>query len=279
MKFCRFGFVCKLVFILLGFIFCYSCSPVVKLAKEYVRKQDTIPVLILAPEVLIKNDLRFQKRNISLHDSLMLSESKILKGIEDTLVFPLIFENLKDDLKAANFKVFDNSTMAEFMLEKKDAYIINCVQLEIDEFDTPLQESAQFDTTTYYEDFLLNTISINIWFEISMLNNTSEPTQLLFYSSSIKDRINGGFRKSLLGNDIRYVYKRSDISIDDVYSLATWFGVKNASNFFDYFMNQYVYVNYIGNPARYKYFHFDKSTGKYYPAKTDRFTFINSDQK
>jgi hypothetical protein len=275
MKFCISGSVCKLVFTVSLFAFLYSCSPLHHLAREYVQKQDTISVLLLTPETLIKNDLRFQKRNIPVADSLMLSESRILKDLNDTLVRSLIIENLTDELKTRKFKVFDTKTITEFMLEKSEAYILNCVQIELDEYDTPLQESQQFDTITFSQDFLLNTVSLNIWFEISLLNNTNESTQLVFYSNSKNDKIDGKFRKNILSNEVKYIYTRTDVTVDDIYNLAAKFGVKNASNIFDYFMNQYLYLNFEGKPSKYKYLSYDKNTLKFHPAKSDRFIFMS----
>lgn len=278
MTVCGFGNACKMTLFAVLVFFLFSCSPVKKLAKEYVLFQDTIPVLILEPEVLIKNDLRFQARNIVLTDSLMLSESKVLKDINDTLVHYLVFENLKDELKASNFRLLDSADVAGALSEKSEVYVIKCVQIELDEYDTPLQESQQFDTTMYFEDFLLNTVSVNIWFEVSMLNDTNDFKSLLFYNNSVCDEIDGRFRKSLLGNEIKYIYKRADIDVNDVYNLAAWFGLKNASNFYDYFMNQYIYQNYNGKPSKYKYIHYDKKSGKYSAAKRARFVFINYSQ-
>lgn len=256
----------------------YSCSPIPKLAKKYIKNSDSISILLLENDTIFSKNERYETNGytVSAYDDGAIAQTKTLKNVQSDKVKTLIYQNLVDNLKKFPFRLYQSDSVVAFMAGNKESFIVNIVQIELIEFDNPFKDSQQYDTITYFEDFLLNSISINVWFEISMLNNPNESTQLVFYSSFVSEAIDGKFRKSLIGNDVKYTYKRYPIDENDVYDLGAWMGEKNAQNIFDFFLNRYIYMNYSAKPGKYYYVTYDQQNKKVKQVLDDRFIFMKS---
>lgn len=253
-----------------------SCSYEKKLANSFLRSGDTTYILLFMPE-----DMVFIKQNQSVadeklgkdgSDSASIAASVFLSRTKDVLISDLVFSNFESVLKNGYFKVYSDDDMGRFMQLGVNSYIVRIAQLELDEFINPYTASEQFDTLTYYEEFDLNAICMNMWLEVTEVNGTQDTAQVLYSKVEISDVVDGYFTKSFSGM-VKYVYQRSDINLDNIYSMATGFGEMNALYLFDYFMNKYIHEHYKGSKVP-KYYHFDKETGKINPAGYYRFIFL-----
>jgi hypothetical protein len=262
--------------LLFTFFLCVSCSQEKKLAKAFVKSGDTTSLLILLPEdlVFIKQNQSFADETLGKDgsDSASIAASVFLSKIKDTLITDLFYSNFEGILKGGPFRVYSDDDMSQFMQLGLRSYIIRIAQVELDESIIPYTASEQFDTLTYFEDFNLNAVSVNLWLEVTEVNGTQDTTQILYSKEQIADAIDGYFTKSFSGM-VKYIFNRTDINFDDIYKMTTDFGEMDAHFLFDYFMNKYIHEKYKGTKVP-KYYHFDGNSGKIYPAGYYRFIFL-----
>jgi hypothetical protein len=252
-----------------------SCSPEKKLAKKFVVSKDTINVLLLIPDVIYEKNLNYNTDSFAetIRNSVSISNSLILKNLNDSTVMNLIISGITDGLNSRKIKIYTEDNMSSFMLLKSNAYIFNLAQTEIDEYTLPYTTSQVYGTSTYTQDFDLNALSMHLWIEVSELNTEQDKSKVLYSTDNISDKIIGNFRKDFFSNEIRYVYNRHNIVVDDAYNLASDFGSMNADYIFDYFLNEFIYKNYSGK-RKPIYMHYNYKSGKISQAGISRFIFM-----
>lgn len=267
---------CNLPVLAFLFFILLSCSQEKKLAKLFVRSSDSTIVLLLSPDdigIIKKNEvLADNTAGDQVNDSSGIVSSQLLKNLSDQTLKDIIYTNLYDGLIKLPIKVFGDESMNTFMELNKRSYIVKIAQIEVDEFVNPYTASEQFDTLTYYEEFDLLGVSINIWIDITEVNGTQDTLQIVFSNEHVLDVVEGYFRRNPSGM-VEFIYQRTDVSVDDIYSMASEFGRKNAGYLYDYFLNKYVHQYYNGTAIP-KYYHFDFTKGKLYQAGFSRFIFL-----
>lgn len=252
----------------------FSCSEELHLAKQFVADRDTINILLLKTDVIIKKNMKINADELPANkrDSLALAESVILKNLVDTTFVNLLFSGLTDGMNKKKFRVFLEERVDTFLLVHPAAYIFYLAQMEIEESTVNYTDSAMYDSTMYYQQFDLNSIDLNLWYELSEQNGDQKTSKVLFSSASASDQIDGYFHKAFFELP-KYYYTRKDITISDIYLLTSSFGNDNAGYIYDFFMNDYIYKNYKGNKKP-KYLHYNSQTGKIYPSGYHRFIFM-----
>ncbi len=270
------GKIRKYIFFLSVFYICFliSCFPERRLAKEFIASNDTICILLLKTDYIFKKNLKINTD--SLHksgDSANIAQRELLRNVNEKTLVDILFSGVFDKLKKQKIKVFSEENTDAFLVSNSAAYIFNLAQIELDEYFIPYTASQQYDTLIYSEDFNLNAAKINLWYEVSELNNTQENWKVLFADDYISDCIDGHFRKSFLSNDIRFIYNRINITQDDIYLMAAKFADTNAVYIYDYFLNDCIHRKYNGS-KKLKYFHFDSQKKRLYPAGNNRFIFM-----
>jgi hypothetical protein len=265
------------VFILLAMAGLFSCSQERILARQYLKTNDTLNILLLTPDIVFKKNLKINSDSLpeQIRDSVSLEQSTILGKINDHLFLDLLSSQLIDELKHRKYRVFTEENMNEFMKLDSNSYIFKIAQVEVDEYPSVFVATRLYDSTEFTETLDQNSVSINLWYEVTQLNSEEKPV-LIFSSDSLKDIIDGSFRRALLSYQPRYVYRRHDINIDDFYRKVTSFGSTNAEYIDDYFVNKFIHRNYnyqMFYPTA-KYFHFDKQKNRVYPAGYKRFIFM-----
>jgi len=262
---------------LLSFIFItflFSCSQERQLARKFVASSDTICILLLKTDYIFKKNLKINTdSSLKLRDSTNIVQKELLHNVNEKMLVDILFSGVFDKLKKQKIKVFSEENTDVFLLSNSAAYIFNLAQIELDEYSIPYTASQRYDTLIYSEDFNLNAAKINLWYEVSELNNTQENWKVLFADDYISDCIDGHFRKIFLSNDIRFIYSRINITQDDIYLMAAKFADTNAAYIYDYFLNDYIHRKYNGR-KKLKYFHFDLQKRKLYPAGNNRFIFM-----
>jgi len=264
----------KLFFYLFFAVFFISCSPVKHIARQFISSNHPINILLLKPDYVFKKNFKIDTDTLpeEIKDSVGISQSLLLRKVNDNTVIDLLFSGLTDELRNRKLKIYTEENMNEFMKLDSGAFIFNIVQSELDEYSTPYTVSQVYDTLTYYKNFELNAVSINIWYEASQLN-TQDKITLLYSSDSINDDIEGHFKKLFLSNEIKYIYKRKEISTDDLYNKIADIATTDAGYIYDYILNKYLNEKYIGGKFL-KYYHYDKQKDIIYPAKYKRFIFM-----
>ena len=231
--------------------------------------------MLMKTENVLKKNMKINVDSIpqNIRDSVCLAQSVILKLTNEKTLTNILFTGITDELKKRNFKVFTEEDMTAFMKLDSGAYIFHIAQIELDEYYIPDSRSQMYDTLTFYKSFDLNAISINLWYEVSQLNSDQNNNTTLFSSDYIDDKVNGFFRISFFTGEVDFVYNRKDITVDDLYSKASEFGISNAEYIYDYFLNKYIYTYYKGDKKP-KYIHYNAHSKKLYPAGQNRFIFM-----
>jgi hypothetical protein len=145
--------------------------------------------------------------------------------------------------------------------------------MNLEEYMDPVRKTFALDTTTYWEIWC-NAVGFNVWYEASILNDSSTKMQVLFGNMFVRDKIEGRFEGDFFNGDVNYVYNLDSISVKSVYNLAKRAGTVHAEYIFDFIMNdQMTRKAKPGDPPR-EYMHFDPVKKTYKKAGTHRFTVV-----
>jgi len=245
--------------IFLSFVFVVlvcSCSQQKQFAKEFINQTDTINILILKTDTVFKKNLKTVE-NLSPSDTMSI----FLEKADNKTIINLLHSGLIDNLKKKKLNIFTPETIDSFLSLRSKSYFI------------PRSYYKQYDSLEYFKDYLLNAVSLNLWFEVSELNGNQEKSKVLFSSKYINDSISGYFKRDFFSNEIYFDYLKKDITIDNVYLSALDFGSLNADYIFDYLLNQYIYNNSEGKSIK-KYFHYNFNKKKLSQARLNRFIFM-----
>lgn len=256
-----------------------SCSVERDLAKEFVRNNKDIPVLLQITDKIILTNEKLKKikgfdtLSVEKQDSLWFSNTLYLDSINDSNILNLIFNSMETKLKAYGFHVYSIDNIADFDTLSKRKYSFNIAQVEISEDEFVYRDEEVFFTNLiYYQDNKLNVININGWFEFS---DISERKEKVFYNTAtISDLLNGSFVMDQHDYSVSYKYNITPIKVDEIYLLASKSAQKYAGLFHDYLINQYIKENLPHNYSDSKYFSLDPNTGFIYNNENERFTII-----
>jgi hypothetical protein len=260
-----------------------SCTVERKLANDFIYLKDNISVLVIPPDQIFKTNIKtweidgFDQMVDWEQESALYDSSLFIKDVNDSIFFEKYFTSLQTELWEYGLNVFNEDEIIDFMAVNTPAYHVAVAQLEIEEDIYPYRAEEVFDdTVAYYEDFYLNNVNINSWYEISKLNDPLAVNNLLFASHFVMDALEGRFVNNIFTGEVKFKYDLTPMDIDQIYLLAEILGKKYAGYVFDYMLNEYVYRN-IGNGIRPKtYFHYDKQARALYPAGEDRFIFMEN---
>ena len=272
-----------IIFILVLFSVLASCTVERKLANDFIYIKDSLSVLIIPPDQIFKTNVKtweiegFDEMEAWEQESKLFDSSLFIKDVNDSIFFERYFNSLQAGLWEFGLNVFYEDQIIDFMAVNTPAYQVAVAQLEIEEDIFPYRAEEVFDdTVAYYEDFYLNNVNINNWYEITKLNDPLAVNNLLYASHFVMDALEGRFVNNVFTGEVKFKYDLTPMDVDQIYQLAELLGEKYAGYIFDYMLNEYVYRN-IGNDIRPKsYFHYDKQTKALYPAGDDRFIFMEN---
>ncbi len=258
-----------------------SCTLENRMARDFIKEQKTFPIIVLKPNYLFKTNLKDDSLKNSkflpetIKDSILLAESTFLKDVKDTVFLFFYFNNLTEELKAFGLKVYIDSSSIDLNNYDTLSYVFNISQLELEENYIPFADEEYIDTSRYVETFILNSVSLNSWFERTLIIKGQKKNKVLFAEHSANDEINGGFKLDYFSGRISYKYKRDDIKLEDVYNLAVYSGKKNASYIYDYILNQQIYRRLkLLNKSKEIYYHYNRFNNYLIPANEDRFKVV-----
>lgn len=258
-----------------------SCSVERKLAKEFVDGHDSISILIIPPDFLFKTNLKTWSigdtviEDEAVKSQLLIDSSRFLRVVSDTLFINRYMNALESNLTKFGIHIFHQGQITEFLSVKKKAYQVNIAQLELEEGIYDYRAEEVFDSTVYFEDFALDQVSVNSWFEITKLNDPQAVNNVLYASDYVTEGLEGRFTQNIFTGEIRFRYNIFPLQQEDIYTLAAISGERYAGYIFDYIMNQYIYMNFPEGSQPATYLRYDPDAGVLYPAGEDRFIFLD----
>jgi len=258
-----------------------SCSLERDLSKTFLEKRDNISILLSKPDFVFKtnsnsrNIENFDKMSNSRQEQALIENSLFLKQIDDSIFLEKYFTALIAGLNSFGINVFEMDQLTSFMDQTGTLYQVSVAQIEIEEDIFPYHVEETFDdTVVYFEDFELNLVNINNWYEIHKLNDAQAVNTLLYASHYVMDQIEGQFAENIFTGEIKYKYNLFPIDTTSIYEFAGMLGEKYAGYIFDYLINEYVFRNFPENQRPGVYMHFDPNYNTLTPAGNERFIFM-----
>lgn len=249
-----------------------------QLATKFVAEWTPPAILVLAPPVVLKENLkseRIDKRtDISEweKDSILFEQSKFLKNISDSVFLETYLNAMIRELREQSYLVYIEADLDSFLVYPGEAYILDIGQILLEEYLIPYTEQETFDDTiAYYKRIDLDALSINSWFDLSKMNTDKEEPKLLFASHYLHDYLKGRFTRHPLKGTVEYKYQLKPMKLEDIYRLSAILGQKYASWLTDYFINTYIRTELPEGREPEARFSFDRRTGNIKRVFNDRF--------
>lgn len=258
-----------------------SCGTERKLAREFVNRNDTISVLLIPPDFLFKTNAKTWMIGDAAgldeeeKNRLLIDSSKYLKGLDDTLLINRYMNALEATLRKYGIVTYTHDEITGFMNVKKMAFQVTLAQLEAEEGIYDYRPEATFDSTVYYEDFALDQVSLNSWFEISKLNDPEAANNVVYASDAVTEGLDGRFVQNIFTGEVKFNYNRYPLETEEIYTLAAIAGERYAGYLYDYILNRYIFMNFPNGQQAGTYLHYDHDANIFYPAGDDRFIFLD----
>jgi len=237
-----------------------ACYLEKKYGFQFIQNNKNISILLLEPDLFLISNIK--KQNNSDTDSI-----SIIGDLNQTALTHQFMSELTQELNSYGLSVFCASKIDTFFLLLPPAYLFNIAQIELEEFIYPFKERYTTDSIIYTQEFLLNAVNLNTWFEFSELNSEKKP-EVLFSNFYIKDDIDGDFKVNLLTDDVSYVYFRNDIKKEDINTLIKYAAKNNATYIYNHLLNNYIKEK-IGDKFNERYFY-------YYDLKKNKIYFLEN---
>ena len=245
-----------------------SCGPERKLAKQFMKGEKPVAILLLAPDYVFKTSYKLPDSldlgQISplLHDSVLMANTRLIKAVNDSMYLGEFIRGIRNELNMLGFQVYDSESAVEFLAMEKKALIVNLAQAGLEEFYDSVAESARFDDDDVYNyDFFITSVNMNFWFELSGLNHYDSVMRVLFSQQTIADWVEGDFRYFQFTGDVKYIYDVDSLQVSDIYYFAGKTGQLNASYLYDYLLNKYIQNHMVAGQLPQKAFTYDRYSG------------------
>ncbi len=224
-----------------------SCMPGRRAAADFLEKKEKVAVMVVPPAYthLFYFPFDAEENRVAFDDPQGIDKSHFLKELDIDVAAEIFMESLYDELEKYELLVFRPEKFNDFLSYDGRRYVFTIAQTEVNEYDQQMTERAMVDNVVYRQDFLLRTIERNTWFEFSVVDDDSkEEGMLVLYSNFItSDYVDGRFRYHGLSGEVNYEYESYLLTMDDVYDINRFAGVRNARYIFDFLLNRYVQKN------------------------------------
>jgi hypothetical protein len=258
-----------------------SCSLERDLSKAFLEKRDNISILLSKPDFVFKTNNKswqiqgFDKMSNNRQEAALQENSLFLNKINDSVFLERYFKALTTGLNSFGVNVYEMDQLMSFMEQTGTLYQVSVAQIELEEDIFPYHVEETFDdTAVYFEDFDLNTVNVNNWFEIHKLNDAQAVNNLLYSSHYLMDQIEGQFAENIFTGEVKYKYNLFPMDTSSIYEFAGMLGEKYAGYIFDYLINEFVFRNFPENQRPGVYMHFDPNYNTLAPAGNERFIFM-----
>ena len=227
-----------------------SCSPERRLANDFIKKNQPVSILLLAPDFSYKYNYKipdiedFDSLPVNVQDSLLFFNSRLLQYINDSTFFSNYLLGLATGLKSIGMNPYFFDSADTFLSTDSEALILNLVQLQFEEYYDSIGDEASFgDVELYSYELFITAVDVSSWFELSIINNHDTSAAVLFTSNTLSDNFNGGFQYLPFSGEVKYNYTIDSLTTDFIYSSAYALGNLYSGYLFDYLMNGYIQKN------------------------------------
>ncbi len=266
------------IFFLVAILFALmtSCTAERELAREFVKTNKDIPVLLLSTDRLIltneklKKISNFDSLDVAAQDSIWLAKTIFLDSVNDAKLLQPFYLKMKTELQLYGFRVYEKDSVQSFNALESPKYTLNIAQVEMSEDDYLYRDEEVFSNSlVYYQDHTLNVINLNFWFEFSSSGFKNEK---VFYSTfPLSDQLESRFVTENNTNNVTYQYKITPVGLKDIYQLSEYSAQKSSNYLFNYLMNKYIKDNLPANVIVPKYFSYDRYSGFIFNNENDQF--------
>ncbi len=255
-----------------------SCNSTYRTARTFLEQRNQFALMIVPPTNTFLYYYPFEETPDE--DGAEIEYSMFLKDLNTERASELFLKALYEQLADYNLKVYGPEEFEEFLSYNGKRYIFTIAQTEIVEAEKPQTFKALIDTILYRQDFLLQNVERNTWFEFVVVDeNTENPEMEVLYSTFAKsDYIDGQFRYRAFSGEVFYEYTAHPITLEDVYQLNSMAGSGSGRYIFEYLMNRYVEKN-TGKTMDSMHYKYHKDEDVVRRSKTDqRFIILESSE-
>lgn len=274
----------KILLFGLGLILTFtSCTLEQKLGNQFVKNEaGTIAIMIIPTDYIYKENLKtyeiknFNGLSKTVKDSMLFENSLFLKEISDSIFLNHYISELSELLSDYGFRCYSPTEFESFLNHKGQNYVVTLAQVELEEYRKVVTTEDIFGEDDYYhEEFPLNALNVNSWFEVSRLNDTnSVKKQVLYASHYIFDDFESHLVENPFTGEVTFKYSIDSITSESIYNFARFLGFKYGEYLFDYFLNSYIFEKFPAEREPEIYIHYDYSKRISYSAGNERFIFL-----
>lgn len=270
----------KILLLLLIPLLSASCSIERKIARQFNEQAEQMAILTFKTDFIFKNN----EKVLSLDegagldqwqkDSLRLEKTLIIKQLEnDTILLDFFFDSYRRELARYGVKVYHENELDAFFQRENNSWIANLAQVEVDEFDYFFQDSEYIGFNTYTFDYMINGLSLNAWFELTQVNDTtgSNP-EILFASNTLYDEFQGTFVQNFLTGEINYRISHDSITSDNFLNFVSFLGRLYAGYTYDHLLNKYLDERVAPHKRTPRWYRYDPYRKLLFNTETDMFT-------
>ncbi len=259
-----------------------SCSTEMKFAREFSRQSEDITLLALRTDHIFKINEKYielpagERPSDAEIDSLRYYQTLVIQYLEskeaDEDVLNHFFQTYTSELVRYGVQVYHEENLEAFFEVDSNAYIINLAQVELDEFDYHIEESAVYGGRTWAFDYWINALRINTWFELSRLNpKENESPQILYASNELYDEFEGYFNQQWLTGEVSYVFSHDTIDMNRFYEFMGLLGRLYAAYTYDYLLNTYLDNNIEEEKRSNLWYRYNPYRKSFFISEDDRF--------
>lgn len=272
--------------LILGSMVFKSCTPEYFAVKKF-RESTSVSVLFMPNQVVFKTNStiqnlypKFKELPQELQDTIWNLNTQLLEKVPDSSIVDTFYTSFLNLLRKSDLRVYDPENMVGFNTNDTNAYILKIAQMEMDEMKQMIPYSEPIDSETeLYKEVEINSLTLNVWFELTRaINDTAKPV-VLFASYIISDEVVGHFYNALSGYEFRF--KRDDIDTTHILPMSAFAGEMMAQYFYNHMLNMYTayYRNLSDYQFRYvgNYILKGQAYSFYYPTENERFTIIEKE--
>lgn len=259
-----------------------SCTVEEKLAQGFVKNPPGITLQVFTPDILYKFNHKgeeisgFDTLSSARQDSALFVNSKFMQYVSDSIYLENYVNNFLNELRALGFTVYLDHSADEFLSGQPQSYVVNISQVQLDEYNYPLEDSQPLEDTVFYARFNLNSVDASSWYELSKINSPNPKKTVLYSTFTVSDGFDGNFVINGFTTNVRYRYKIDTLKLNDIYELSVYSGKKDASYLFDFFMNQYVAYHMPEGIEPMYYFHYNRFRKSLTHTQDDRFEILQA---
>lgn len=259
-----------------------SCSIERKVAKQFVNDANRNTVMLLFPDqVFLVNSKKADKQPAFFfddiqYDSTLIDETIVFAELDNDELLKAFKLSMTSELNNYGFKVFPESEMENFLMQDSNLFMVDVVQIELQEFTTLIEDAINVGEIIYTKDIWLNGLNMAVWIELNAANNkTFSQPRLLFAENNLYDRYDGFFTQRFLTGDIDYRLTIDTITANDAMVFIQYLGRLYAAYTFDFLMNHNIERAIPEVQRSGKYFRYDPYRKMFFNTDTDRFILLD----